>query len=142
MNSRKKWILNNPEKDKESKRLYKERNREKVRIANRLYDIMNPDKVRAKVLKRRNTTIEEFDKMLLSQNGKCKICGTSNPGKGRKHLVVDHCHITNKIRGLLCSKCNVGLGALGDNLEQLKKAFDYLKEFQAVYSIPSELNNL
>jgi len=49
----------------------------------------------------------------------------------RKHhktkLVVDHCHSTGKIRGLLCHNCNRALGLMQDNVETLQNAIDYLK---------------
>ena len=64
---------------------------------------------------------EEYNLMLLEQDNKCAIC--------RKKLVkpnVDHCHETNKVRGILCSSCNVGLGLLGDSIEGLEKVIKYL----------------
>jgi hypothetical protein len=56
------------------------------------------------------------------QEGKCLIC--KKTGK----LVVDHCHSTKKVRGLLCNNCNVGLGAFKDNCEFLSDAVIYLKK--------------
>lgn len=71
-------------------------------------------------------TIEQYDEMLKSQNGKCavcfKICTT-----GRR-LAVDHCHKTKKVRGLLCSKCNRGLGLFNDSQHLLKAAIEYLEK--------------
>jgi len=65
--------------------------------------------------------------MLEAQNGRCKICGTDAPnGMGTFH--VDHCHITSKVRGLLCHKCNVGLGHFNDNISILSAAILYLNE--------------
>jgi len=69
-------------------------------------------------------TIQEYDKILKKQKGRCAICG-KKPGKIR--LAVDHCHRTGKIRGLLCNSCNLGIGKLGDTIEKLKKAIDYLR---------------
>jgi len=68
-------------------------------------------------------TIEQYDIILESQNGVCKICGGANP----KRFAVDHDHKTGKIRGLLCSMCNGGLGLFRDNIDFLKKAIEYLK---------------
>ena len=59
---------------------------------------------------------------LEGQEGRCGICGRK-PAKG---LVVDHCHSTNKIRGLLCSACNKGLGLFGDDSDRLLAAIHYL----------------
>ena len=67
-----------------------------------------------------NLTVEEFDKMVLDRNSTCPICNKICK------LVVDHCHETNRVRGLLCSVCNSGLGKLGDNKEGLLSAIKYL----------------
>jgi protein-arginine kinase activator protein McsA len=64
---------------------------------------------------------EDHAEMLKSQNGLCKICRKDDK------LVVDHCHSTNKIRGLLCARCNKGLGHFLDNQELLTSAIKYLK---------------
>ena len=69
----------------------------------------------------------EYDHMLRQQGGGCKICGTKTPkGKGRFH--IDHCHKTNKIRGLLCTNCNVALGLLQDDIKISASAIQYLSE--------------
>jgi hypothetical protein len=47
---------------------------------------------------------------------------------------VDHCHKTNKRRGLLCHKCNVGLGMVQDSVEHLEKLIAYLIKHQATAS--------
>lgn len=60
------------------------------------------------------------EKLALAQNNKCAIC------KQEKPLCVDHCHNTQKIRGLLCDTCNRGIGFLKDNVEILQNAIDYL----------------
>ena len=71
----------------------------------------------------------EFELMLKSQDNKCLICGTTDPSNNwAKFLVIDHCHKTNKIRGLLCAKCNRGLGYFKDDPELLEKAAKYLRE--------------
>jgi len=66
-------------------------------------------------------TLKDYDNMVETQNNKCAICDTNT-----KMLVVNHCHKNGKVRGLLCSKCNKGLGMLGDTEESLSKAYSYL----------------
>lgn len=74
-------------------------------------------------------TPEQYDEILAAQNGRCKICG-SDKSTGRwdaGFLCVDHDHDTGKVRGLLCSTCNSGLGMFKDNLDLLEMAVKYLK---------------
>lgn len=60
-------------------------------------------------------TWDLYQELMESQDGKCAICGGVNPsGNG---LPADHDHDTNELRGLLCTKCNVGLGWLERNLD-------------------------
>lgn len=77
-----------------------------------------------------------YEKMFHDQNGLCAICKNPETLKtnNKKHtiskrLAVDHCHITNKIRGLLCHHCNVSLGGFKDSIETLKAAINYLDQF-------------
>lgn len=80
---------------------------------------------RAKLKKAFGLTVQQYDEMLVEQGGRCALCGSDFPG-GRGRFVVDHCHDTGKIRGLLCNLCNVGLGALRDSPQLLQKAIHYL----------------
>lgn len=61
-----------------------------------------------------------------AQNGKCAICKTILESYGRGNL--DHDHVTGVIRGILCHKCNRGLGLFNDNVARLKTAIDYLSK--------------
>lgn len=65
-------------------------------------------------------SLDDFERMVVEQDGKCAICGSVEP------LCVDHDHSSGQIRGLLCGRCNKGLGLLGDSLEGLLKAVEYL----------------
>lgn len=67
----------------------------------------------------------EFASLLEEQGGLCKICFRVDPA-GR-NLAVDHDHATNKVRGLLCSSCNIGLGNFRDNPSLLRAAALYLE---------------
>ncbi len=66
----------------------------------------------------------QYNLMLLSQNGVCAICG--EPPVDGIRLCIDHCHNTNIVRGLLCSRCNVGIGQFDDDLDLLASAASYL----------------
>lgn len=63
--------------------------------------------------------------MLARQAGACACCGTTAPGgRGRWH--VDHDHRTGAVRGILCHRCNVGIGHFGDSVVGLHRAIHYL----------------
>jgi hypothetical protein len=54
----------------------------------------------------------------------CDCCGRVD-----KKLILDHCHITNSFRGWLCQNCNLGIGRLGDSIEGVIKALEYLNKY-------------
>ena len=86
----------------------------------------NPTRQRNSKLKSTyGITMAEFDRLLASQGGRCAVCRTDDPG-GRGHFHVDHCHQTGAVRGILCHRCNTGIGLLGDNLGSLLAAVEYL----------------
>jgi len=72
-------------------------------------------------------TVEDYDRLLAEQGGVCAICG-GLPSR-TKHLHVDHCHETNRLRGLLCDACNLGLGKFKDSPETLERAAAYLRRY-------------
>ncbi|MDE1766548.1 MAG: endonuclease VII domain-containing protein [Thaumarchaeota archaeon] len=69
-------------------------------------------------------TKETLRDLYEKQNGICAICFRSGTDKGG--LVLDHDHKTNKIRGLLCYNCNIGLGHFKDDPALLELAKQYL----------------
>jgi len=69
---------------------------------------------------------ETYISMLDEQNHCCKICGKPF-GEGKNSKNVDHCHDTNRVRGILCTPCNTALGFLKDDTTLLEKAILYLK---------------
>jgi len=73
-------------------------------------------------------TAEEFVRMYTEQDGRCRICRTPLGGIMLKKLNIDHDHQTNKVRGLLCRGCNMGLGSFRDNVQLLRSAVRYLEE--------------
>ena len=78
---------------------------------------------RARLKREYNITPEIFQEMYEEQDGCCKIC------KRERRLVIDHCHDTGVVRGLLCHKCNSALGAFGDDVSGLMRAVNYLEDF-------------
>lgn len=70
---------------------------------------------------------ERYDQLLKNQGGVCAICKTSVPGGRYKGFHVDHDHRTGKIRGILCPKCNGGLGFFTDSPIKLEMAAEYLR---------------
>jgi hypothetical protein len=101
----------------------------------------NPDRAFDAYLRRKfGITLERYNAMLAEQGGICAICGESptvgNSGRWTKRrrrpadpkLVVDHDHVTGKVRGLLCGRCNTGIGFLKDDTVIVRFALKYLEE--------------
>lgn len=109
-------------------------NREKLNERARNERKSNPEKVRARVTRsdlKRNygITPEQKARMVLAQSGACAICGCDFESSFDTH--VDHIHDSNppKVRALLCSSCNTGLGQFQDSAAILRRAVLYLQKF-------------
>lgn len=87
----------------------------------------NPDKRKAQRLKVHGLDLSDFQDMLIAQNGRCAICGYSDMSNPNVFPLVDHCHKTGKVRGLLCMGCNQGLGKFRDDAGALMAAAVYVK---------------
>lgn len=73
-------------------------------------------------------TLAQFQAMLERQGGKCRLCGKDVTLK-QKDAHMDHCHTTGRLRAILCRACNTGVGMLGDSAALLRKAAEYLDEY-------------
>lgn len=71
-------------------------------------------------------TLKEYDEMFHAQGGRCAGCGIMPTSD--KPLAIDHCHKSSKVRGLLCSNCNLALGNAKDNTNTLKNLIVYLEK--------------
>ena len=73
---------------------------------------------------------EFYYNLLESQNGVCGLCKSEfkDTDKNRKDMVIDHCHATGKVRGILCRKCNTGLGLFNEDPDLLLKSYEYIKK--------------
>lgn len=90
---------------------------------------------RSDLLKLYGMSEDDYQKMLRDQRGRCAICKLESTSLSRwgtvKALAVDHDHGTKRVRGLLCDKCNRGLGYFNDNVDLLRSATEYLRHFDA-----------
>ncbi len=80
---------------------------------------------------RHGITLEDYAYMYRDQKGCCAICNTPE-GELKKCLRVDHDHKTGKVRGLLCDRCNVGLGCFRDACVLLHMASNYISRRQNI----------
>ncbi|WP_129141484.1 endonuclease domain-containing protein [Modicisalibacter coralii] len=108
------WTELNAERKVAQKRQYYSQGRVKQR-----------DKLRDREasLLRFGLTIEDEVRILEQQGNRCGICG-GDSGRG---FDIDHDHATGRFRGLICHRCNKGLGLLGDDIAGLEKALAYLR---------------
>ena len=72
-------------------------------------------------------SLDEYKHLFIKQNNSCAICKCVFSNK--KHTHVDHCHITNKVRALLCHGCNTAIGLFKESPENLKSALKYLQKY-------------
>lgn len=80
---------------------------------------------RARELKRKyGLTPEGYEALFASQGHRCGLCGVSDAAR----WMIDHCHETNRVRAILCSRCNCGLGWFDDDPESLRRAALYLEK--------------
>jgi hypothetical protein len=100
----------------------------------------NPDRVKAhnraiNLRRHYGLTEDQYGLLLKAQDGKCRICGSSGKADSDFPLVIDHCHASSRIRGLLCSPCNSGIGHLQEDISVLRAAIEYLVEGAAPDSL-------
>lgn len=109
-------------------RAYRLINRAQLQDYHKRYYQKNKAHIRARMLGRRyGLSVERYQQLFKKQRGRCAIC--RHPfGKGRRYGPhVDHDHRTHRVRGLLCTSCNQGLGRFGDDAARLAAAARYLR---------------
>jgi len=112
--------------NRQAKKISHAKHKAKNNATSRAWKLANPEKQREITLKGLyDLTPAQWDIMFVSQNGCCAICGTHQSAL-RRALHTDHCHVTGKVRGLLCRKCNTAIGMLRDDPALTKSATDYL----------------
>lgn len=116
----------NVQKFQDATRKWQRENPEASREASLKWKREHPGSHRPKLLAEYGLTVERFNTMLAKQGGVCAICQKS------AGACVDHCHITGKVRGLLCAKCNSAIGFLNDDFATLIRAVDYIRRASLV----------
>lgn len=105
---RKEWRRNNPQEDKLKQR-------------------------QAHLRRSFGITIEQYNDLFRQQNGVCAICRKPETVRNAKYgpgiLKVDHCHKSGRVRGLLCNRCNLGIGHLQDDAVLVRAAAEYLEKY-------------
>lgn len=115
------WVRKDREKNPEKHKEWQKKTREKKGKLRSLEES----------LRKMNFSIESYNEMLKNQNGVCAICKKEETRKSRKkgdicRLMIDHCHASNIVRGLLCDSCNKMLGHAKDSIEILEEGIRYL----------------
>jgi len=125
---RKQYVQTNLEEIREKQRQYSKRNRKQEKERSGKWYKENPIKVKERNLKRLyGLSYESWLEIWDKQDGKCVIC--EKPFVKPSEAYVDHIHKTGEIRGLLCVKCNFGIGYFDDDPGLLIKASKYLKKY-------------
>ncbi|WEU67394.1 endonuclease VII [Xanthomonas phage JGB6] len=111
-NIAKKWHADNKERELERRKKYYQENKEVITAQ------IDASRIRRKY----GISKEQVEEMSKAQNGCCAICNQ------KKKMVIDHCHTTGRVRGLLCNGCNTAIGMMGENIEAFQAAIKYLEQ--------------
>lgn len=128
-------LREDPELNKERARAWRIKNPERSRASVKAWQEKNPDNVLKSKLKSYGLTLEQYRQLVIEAGNKCWICG--KPPHGMQYsldrLCIDHDKISGKFRGLLCGNCNAALGLFDHNSKSLRRAVDYLDNFDDVF---------
>ncbi len=123
---------NREESDFKSDRRCRFCNNERTRLYKKAHPLKVNDLNRIARYRKFGFTQEAYEKLLKDQDEKCAVCKkveTEKDNNGRiKTLAVDHCHTTNRVRGLLCAACNKAEGLLQGDVQRILALTDYLME--------------
>ena len=72
--------------------------------------------------------LEHYELFRQKAGYKCEVCGKPEEDNRNGKLYIDHCHDTQRVRGLLCNSCNRALGYMGDDIDRMKAAIAYLEK--------------
>lgn len=112
---------------KAARRAWYRQNREYVAAYQRDYESRTRRRAH---LKKYGITPDDFDELMIIQSGACAACGGSQTYVA-VHLDVDHCHVTGRVRGLLCRRCNTAIGLAKESPTLLRELAAYLRDRSA-----------
>lgn len=132
LNVQRRYYRKNKEYVLSKTKAYQKENKVHITKMKKQFSVDNPELMRqrskkAGLMRKYGITIEQYDEMYCKQEGCCAICG-AHQSDLKYTLHVDHDHVTNEIRGLLCKKCNTGIGQFSDSPDILKLALNYLSK--------------
>lgn len=147
----KQYRAKNKEKIRQGQKDYREKNREKVAQMKKKYAEENKEKLssyyseyyqehkdkkkaydrRYSIKSKYGVELDWYDEQLKRQNGRCAVCGMTEPGTASGYFCVDHNHATGQVRALLCGLCNLGLGHFMDSIPRLERAIGYLLSYDS-----------
>lgn len=116
---RKEWAIKNREKSNDYMRKYNSQHKDEKKYKERYQN--------RSLKKRYGLTLVEYRQMLENQNHQCAMCDRTT-AELKKKLIIDHCHLSTKVRALLCYSCNRSL-ALIENKELYSRAKAYLEKY-------------
>lgn len=123
------YSIKNKDKKKIASKKYYDTNKEIILLKQKIRKKNNPDKQFEVYLKfKYGISFIQYKQMLESQDFKCFICKDKLNLKDRKHLHVDHCHKSGKVRKILCARCNIFIGYLENRyINLMEKINQYIE---------------
>jgi hypothetical protein len=93
---------------------------------------------RQRTLRSYGLTEADWDAFIKRQKNRCAVCRTDTPGGRGERWHIDHDHVTNQVRGLLCGKCNSAIGLLQDDPEIIRAAARYVTKHRQMKLLPGK----
>lgn len=128
----KKYYQKNKQKHYEKTKKWQEENKKKAYTYHKKWKTNNKDKVKDTYLKKTyGISLVDWNILFEKQGNCCAICSLTSPGRNNS-WATDHDHTTNKVRGILCHDCNLGIGLFKDSASLMIYAAKYVGENNAM----------
>jgi len=115
------------------KKLYRQKNKDSLNQQKNTYRKLHPEVSRKSKLKSKyGLTLTQFNSLLQSSANRCPICLEPFSSRGLRRPVVDHCHNSNTVRGLLCMACNTVEGMIRTP-QNAKRLYEFMLNTELFY---------